>query len=105
MPHIFHIALPEQWTDALESGAYSWSTRGRTLEEEGFLHAADAEQVEGVRRSFYADLGGLLLLTIDTGRLTSPWQYDEVDDQRFPHIYGPLNTDAVVDVAPLIPGT
>ena len=80
------------------TGAYTTSTRGRTLEQEGFLHASRADQVEGVRSRYYADVEEpLVLLTIDTDRLSSPWQVDEVGDDSYPHIYGPLNPDAVVD--------
>ena len=42
-----------------------------------------------------------MLLTIDTDRLSAPWREDQVGDDTFPHIYGPLNTCAVVHVAPL----
>ena len=43
---------------------------------------------------------------IDSERLTSPWQYDDVPGQpeRYPHIYGPLNPEAVVAVLPLESG-
>ena len=66
-----------------------------------------AAQVAPVANSFYADAGEpLVVLVIDSDRLTSPWQYDDVPGQPepFPHIYGPLNPDAVVDVVPLEPG-
>ncbi len=100
--HIFHIASVAEWDDAKATGAYTTSTRGRTLEQEGFLHASRADQVEGVRSRYYADVEEpLVLLTIDTDRLTSPWQVDEVGDDSYPHIYGPLNPDAVVDTRPL----
>ena len=99
---IFHIASVAEWDDAKATGAYTTSTRGRTLEQEGFLHASRADQVEGVRSRYYADVEEpLVLLTIDTDRLTSPWQVDEVGDDSYPHIYGPLNPDAVVDTRPL----
>jgi len=100
MPRIFHIALPDEWAAAQDAGEYTRSTRGVTLQQEGFIHCSSAEQVEPVRAAFYADLSDLLLLTIETERLTSPWQYDEVPGgEAFPHIYGPLNLDAVVDVS------
>jgi len=96
---IFHIATLADWDAARASGAYTTSTLGRTLDEEGFLHASRAEHVEGVRAAFYADVDEpLVLLTIDTDLLTSSWQEDPVGDDTFPHIYGPLNPDAVVSV-------
>lgn len=96
---VFHLALPEEWAAAQAAGEYTMSTRGVTLEQQGFIHCSGPHQVEPVRRAFYADLDDLVLLTIDTDRLTSPWRYDAVGDQEFPHIYGPLNLDAVVEVS------
>jgi uncharacterized protein (DUF952 family) len=101
---IFHIATEFDWTRAQRSGAYATSTRGRTLADEGFLHAARREQVAGVFNRYYADAGEpLVLLTIDTDRLDVPWQEDAVGDDTFPHIYGPLSPTAVTKVLPLDP--
>jgi len=99
---IFHIATVADWELAQESGAYVTSTRGRSLEEEGFLHAAHRAQVQGVFQRYYQDVREpLVLLTIDTERLWVPCREDEVGDEFFPHIYGPLAPRAVVDVQPL----
>src|SRR3954452_16444489 len=96
---IFHIATESDWAGAQQSGAYATSTRGRTLEDEGFLHAARRDQVAGVFDRYYADADEpLVLLTIDTDRLDVPWREDAVGDDTFPHIYGPLSPEAVVDV-------
>jgi len=55
-----------------------------------------------VWKVFYADVRGpLVLLTIDTDRLTSPWQEDPVGDDTFPRVYGPINPSDVVRVQPL----
>ncbi len=96
---IFHLALPDEWRAAVAAGEYRVSTRGATLEEVGFIHCSRPEQVDGVRKMFYADLSDLVLLTIDTDLLTSPWQLDEVpgSELTFPHVYGPINLEAVVD--------
>jgi uncharacterized protein (DUF952 family) len=100
--HIFHIATVADWERARTWGAYTTSTRGRSLEEEGFLHASREEQVEGVRSAYYADVDEpLVLLTIETDLLDVPWREDPVGDDTFPHIYGPLKPAAVVDVRPL----
>ena len=102
---IFHIAEVAHWAEAQESGAYTWSTIGRTLEEEGFLHAARGDQWDDVRRRYYSRVTEpLVLLVIDTDRLTSPWQEDSVGNTTYPHIYGPLNPDAVVATVPLDAG-
>ncbi|HSX66589.1 DUF952 domain-containing protein [Nocardioides sp.] len=99
---IFHIAERSRWEAAKVAGAYAWSTLDRTLEQEGFIHASREDQWEGVRERYYADVRQpLLLLEIDTDRLTSPWSEDPVGDETYPHIHGPLNPAAVVGVRPL----
>lgn len=99
---IFHIAERSRWEAAKVAGAYAWSTLDRTLEQEGFIHASREDQWEAVRERYYADVRQpLLLLEIDTDRLTSPWSEDPVGDDTYPHIHGPLNPAAVVGVRPL----
>jgi uncharacterized protein (DUF952 family) len=101
---IFHIATVADWDDARQSGAYATSTRGRTLGDEGFLHAARHEQVAGVFDRYYADADEpLVLLTIDTDLLDVPWQEDHVGVETYPHIYGALSPSAVTSVIPLDP--
>lgn len=99
---IFHIATATDWASAKRSGSYQTSTLGRTLAEEGFIHASRREQVAGTFQAFYAEVREpLVLLAIETDRLDVPWREDEVDGASYPHIYGPLNRSAVVDVQPL----
>lgn len=103
---IYHVAYSKDWDEALASGKYEVSTRGRTLQEQGFIHGGQISQVEPVANSFYAGEKGLVVLVIDEGRVTSEIKYDDVPgwDLPFPHIYGPLNVDAVTDVVPLEAG-
>ena len=100
---IFHIATAADWRRTLESGSYTTSTVGRTLEEEGFIHASRRDQVQGVFDRYYAGLGqDLVLLTIDPTRLTeAEVRVEAVGDDSYPHVYGPINRSAVVDVVPL----
>jgi uncharacterized protein (DUF952 family) len=103
---IFHLATASDWAEARRTGGYTTSTRGRTLEQEGFLHAARADQWQAVRARYYADVREpLLLLVIDTDRLTVPWREDPVGEETYPHIYGPLDPVAVVRTVPLAPST
>ena len=101
---IFHLALVSDWEAAQRSGAYTVSTFGRTLAEEGFIHASRADQWQGVRERFYAEVPEpLVLLVIDTERLTAPVveEVPEGADESFPHIYGMLEPAAVVQAIPL----
>jgi len=101
---IFHIALPGDWAAAQAAGAYTVSTRGKTLAEEGFIHAGDdMEQVEFVRSMAYNDVEDLVLLVIDESKLDVPVKREAVPDagRTFPHIYGALPLAAVVEVRPL----
>ena len=98
---IFHLATLADWEAAQEAGRYTTSTLGRTLEQEGFIHASRADQWEGVRAAFYADVTEpLVLLEVDTDLLGVPVVEEPVpdSDQTFPHVYGPLDVAAVVSV-------
>jgi uncharacterized protein (DUF952 family) len=102
---IYHIAVAADWARAGQDGRYTMSTRGRTLAEEGFIHASTAEQVALVANAFYQGEPDLLLLVIDVARVDSEIRYEHVPGQAqpYPHIYGPLNIDAVVQTRPFPP--
>ena len=106
MTFIYHIAAAADWERAVRDGQYTMSTRGLTLAEQGFIHASTAAQVALVANSFYRDVPDLLLLVIDPD-LVGPEIRDEHVPGRadpYPHIYGPLNIDAVVEARPFGPG-
>jgi uncharacterized protein (DUF952 family) len=106
MARIFHVATAADWAAACETGRYTTSTRGRTLAEEGFIHASHEDQWPRVRELFYADVTEpLLLLVIDTDRLDVPLVEEAVPGtgETFPHLYGALGPDAVVEAVPLTP--
>jgi len=100
---LLHITSAAAWEAAQQQGVY----RGDTLESAGFIHASLPHQVLGVAERFYFQEPGLVLLIIDEARVTAEIRYETgtqagVDDaEQFPHLYGPLNLDAVVEVAPL----
>ena len=100
---IFHIATVADWRRTLESGTYTTSTAGRTLEEEGFIHASRRDQVQGVFDRYYRSAGeDLLLLTVDPARLTdAEVRLEAVGADTYPHVYGPINRNAVVAAVPL----
>ena len=102
---IFHLATKADWDAAFESGAYTTSTYGVTLADEGFIHASRADQWEAVRERFYAEVEEpLVLLEIDTDLLDVP-VVEELPApgaaETFPHVYGALDPAAVVTVTQL----
>ncbi len=104
---IYHIAVRADWERALADGAYTRSSVDKTLAEEGFIHASQEAQVAGTANKFYRDVPGpLVLLVIDTDRVGAKVRYDDVPGAElpFPHIYGPLNADAVLAAVPFAPG-
>jgi glutathione S-transferase len=103
---IYHIATTADWDRACRDGEYTTSTRGRTLAEEGFIHASTASQVALVANAFYQGEPDLLLLVIDTALVGPEIRYEHVPGQAspYPHIYGPLNASAVVEARPFGPG-
>ena len=99
---IFHIATRADWVAARRSGDYTTSTLGRTLEQEGFIHASRREQVAGVFDRYYRGVREpLVLLTIAPERLEAEVREERVGDDTYPHIFGPVPKSAVVQVAPL----
>ncbi len=106
MTVVLHITTETAWQIARQQGIY----QGDTLASDGFIHASLPEQVLSVAERFYAQVPHLVLLVIDPGRVRAEIRCEPGtlagDDgaQRFPHIYGPLNLDAVVAVVPLLRG-
>lgn len=102
MAELLHLAERDHWEVARRHGAYERSTRGRTLQEEGFIHCSTADQLPAVAAALYgdADPDTLLVLVIDSRRLSAPVRYEaaEPGGERYPHVYGPLPVDAVVRV-------
>lgn len=72
------------------------------FEAGGFIHCTDGEEaLSAVLTEYYGnDPNEWLVLYIDKERVTSPIRYDD-PAQMFPHVYGPLNRDAIVAVKPI----
>ena len=103
---ILHVALPADWERAHDDGSYDVSTRGRSLVDEGFIHASTLAQVGGVLDTFYADVSAVDLLVVDLDLLdhegaSVAWEDVPGADRPFPHVYGVIPAQTVVDVVRL----
>lgn len=69
-PLIWHITERPVWEAAVRAGSYTQATRGRSLAQEGFIHASWPEQVSAVARRVYPERpADLVILEIDVPRL------------------------------------
>jgi uncharacterized protein (DUF952 family) len=99
---LFHITERDTWLAAAQVGEYRMSTRGMTLEEQGFIHCSLRHQLLTVADLVYSDVGDdeLVVLVVDSGKVRAPIRYEAVEPggQEYPHIYGALPASAVTDV-------
>lgn len=95
MPLILHIVERDRWNQAQAVGTY----RADSLITEGFIHCSTADQIVWVANQFYRHQTGLVLLCIDPDRVQAPVKFESVEGAgSFPHVYGELNLDAIVNV-------
>ena len=104
---ILHLAKLEDWSEAVLLGQYSISTRDKTLDEVGFIHCSTAEQLAAVAAFVYKDyLGELVILEMDLGQLETSGVKVLFEDggngERYPHIYGPIPVELVLNTKPAI---
>jgi uncharacterized protein (DUF952 family) len=99
MATIYHITSLSEWAAAKQAGFYT----SPSLNEEGFIHCSEARQIAGVLDRYFKGKQDMVKLVIETGKLSSPIYFDwspSIED-TFPHIYGPINLDAVEEVVPI----
>lgn len=96
MATIYHITTQSQWDAAAATGWYETPF----LKEEGFIHCSQETQVAGVLHRYFNGMTNLLKLVIDTEKLKNQlvYEWSPSTADTFPHIYGPINTDAVTAV-------
>ena len=90
---VFHITTQEAWQAAQANGALT----------PAFIHCSQVEQILWVANGIFRGQDDLLLLEIDPRRLQAEIHWDFVENTFFPHIYGPLNIDAVTTARPFVP--
>jgi uncharacterized protein (DUF952 family) len=100
-----HLTTKQAWEDALKVGTYSLSTKGKTLEEVGFIHGSFADQVEEVAGFVFAgSTEELVVLHLNIDELESHGILVRVEEasngKSYPHIYGAIPCDLVDHVSP-----
>ncbi len=101
--HIYHLTSRISWAAAQKSGEYS----ADSLTNAGFIHCSKADQIMRVANAFFTNQHGLAILVIDPSKLKSEVRWEvgtDKTDELFPHIYGPLDLEAVDRVLDFEPG-
>ena len=106
---ICHITTQKAWEAAQGSSQF----RSPEFGELGFIHCSTPEQVLLIANAYFAGRSDLVLLVIDQTRLKSPVRWEPphatgrlpsfTQGAAFPHVYGPINLDAVVRSIDLVP--
>ena len=101
---IYHLTTRQAWREAQSRGEY----RAESLATEGFIHCSTKEQILPVAEKYFEGQTGILLLMIEPSMLASELRWEAPagggpppgvpEDELFPHIYGPINLDAIVKV-------
>ncbi len=94
---IYHITSRSSWSTAQKRGSYS----SDSMVSEGFIHCSKADQLLRVANKYYYKQDNLIILKIDPS-LVKPvllWEAGaDKADEMFPHIYGSLNLESIVQV-------
>jgi len=101
---ILHLLSREAWAEAQAHGQLI----APSVATEGFAHCSTEHQMVDVANKYYSGAHNMVLLNIDPARLTSKLIFEppaHLDgspalphEPMFPHIYGPINLDAVIEV-------
>lgn len=91
---IYHITEQSTWNQANSDGIYLPTNFLR----EGYIHCSTRDQVVDTAERFYSNDSNLVLLQIDVEKLQSEMVEENLFGglENFPHVYGPLNLDAVI---------
>ena len=109
--NIVHITSRKAWKEAISAGKFI----APSLETEGLIHCSTYSQAVPVAEKYYKGQTELVLLVIDPTRLTSELKWEPPAEgapppgvspgEAFPHIYGPINLDAIVRAMDFEPGS
>jgi len=97
---IYHITTKLEWEEAQRIGMYE----ADSLQKEGFIHMSHEHQIAGVLSRYFQGKTALVKLSVDETKLISEIKNELSPSlqETFPHVYGAINLDAVVDVQYLV---
>lgn len=96
---LYHILPMKEWNAAQQTRNYAPAS----LSQEGFIHLSTKEQLPQVQEKYFKNQPNLALVHIDPLKVTASLKFETIypDEATYPHLYGPLNLDAVTKVEPI----
>ena len=97
---ILHALTKAAWESARGQEEYGQAH----IDAEGFIHCSDIHTFAWVAPNFRAVEEPMVLLVINTEKVKPEIKWEDGDNcgVAYPHIYGVLNVDAVVEVLPYL---
>lgn len=94
----YHLTPDDVWKRQRSAPWY----QPEAFQDEGFIHCTDGldNLIDVGNRYYTAEPRSFVCLVIDLDRVSADVKYED-DARIFPHIYGPLETDAIIDVRPV----
>jgi len=93
---LYHIVPRAQWETQFNGSHYDTADRPET----GFIHLCHGHQLAPTVERFYQNHHELLIVQITPTQLPSLKLEDLYGHGEFPHHYGPIPADAIVDQRP-----
>lgn len=96
---VYHILTSAEWGRVRSNSTYT----PPAFEQERFIHLCNEDQIAGVIERYFPEPGNLVALCISPQHLKAELRYENLlgGEEQFPHLYGPLNLDAVLEVLPI----
>ncbi len=91
---IIHIVEAKSWQKVQDQSQYF----GDSYKSQGFIHCCLPEQVDFVINTWFPGREDLLLLEINSEKLLARLVFENLEggEEKIPHIYGPINKDAII---------
>lgn len=88
---IYHIAIQAEWESQANAPTYT----PNRYKMDGFIHCSEQHQLESVADRNFRDRDDLVLLELMPTKLDPETRYEQGGEEKYPHIYGPINKDAI----------
>jgi uncharacterized protein (DUF952 family) len=92
---IYHITMPDNYLQYKDEELY----QAPSLQSEGFIHCSTKAQLKATCERYFSKAPAIFIICLDETKITSDIRYELATiGEEFPHIYGPINKDAIVEI-------